>query len=263
MSFLSNIGQQLVYIYDQRAQAVYAAAQQVASSVRNASLVATAKTAAQFGTTVSPPVKRTFTLALYQASQTTMTGPTDAVTIGNVKTSLSTKPISMITFDVFVSPNVNGFAQRISYEKRARQSVQQSLAGFNVVEFGTAPGTLDIEAIVTWTTTPGAQVQQFFDQLEVAKMSAPNSTDSPYQLKFLDTFTQKSFLITQEGVSLTQDAENPNRGILKINATILLDYSSPIAPMKQQPIDTTLAAAQAAAQAALTSLTTANTATNS
>ena len=249
MSFLSNIGQQLVYIYDQRAQAVYAAAQQVAANARSAQIVGTAKVAAQFGTTVSPPVKRSFTLALYQSSPTSSA----SLPAGVSGQTQAQSAVSTVTFDVYISPSVNGFAQRITYEKRARQSIQQSLAGFNVVEFGMAPGSVEIECMVIWSTTPGAQVQQFFDQLEVAKMSAPNSSDSPYKLKFVDSFLQRSFLITQEGVSLTQDADNPNRGMLRINATILVDYSSPIKFAAPQP-DPTLQQAQAQASGALTAL---------
>jgi hypothetical protein len=255
MSFLSNIAQQVIYIYDARAQAVYAAAQAVAASRAQAGQLSAAQTASGAGKTTGPsglvtnPAKRTFTLELYSATR--VKSATSGVAVGGS----GLPPVSSLTFDVAVSPSINGFAQRINYERRARQSIQQSLAGYHVNEFGLAPGSLDIEAIVIWSPTPSAQVQQFFDQLGTAKMSAPNSGDTPFTLRFHDSYLGRSYVITQDGVSLTQDADNPNRGVLRIQATILYDYSSGTPNVSPQSIGASLQVAQEQAQAALDALT--------
>jgi len=263
MSFLSNISQQVNYIYESRAEAVYAAAQAVAASYRNNATLASALAASGAGRTTAPaglvtlPPKRTFTLALYAANKTSGSGLISSLSTVTAPPTVSVaaafKPMSTITFDVFNGPVTNAFAQRINYEQRARQSLQQSLAGYHLNEFGLAPGSLDIESIVVWSTAAAAQVQLFFDQLANAKMSAPNSSDSPFTLKFFDSYLGRAYTITQDGVRLSQDVENPNRGILSIQATILFDYSAGAAPVVPLP-DPTLAVAQASAQAALNSL---------
>jgi hypothetical protein len=207
-----------VIVYEEAAAAAAQAAAYATAQSLGASIKANATAQAQVSF-------RTITLELRTAGSSNSTS-------GSPGTPNSLYTASTITLGV--SPrSVSGFAQKIDITSTARQNVHQTVVGNYVDEWGIAPGQLEVDCIVTYLGTPGAQIQAFFDLLEKAKRTSPLDDALPSVLRFHDAVLQRSLIITQDSVRFSEDVAAPNQAHLTISATILHDYGTAQDPATQ------------------------------
>lgn len=144
----------------------------------------------------------------------------------------------------------DGYAQNISITATARQNVHQTVVGNYVDEWGMAPGQLTVDCDVIWTEAPPSQVQSFFDLIQNAKATTPLSDELPSILRYHDDYLNRSYVITQDSLVLTESADHQNMGHLTIAATILYDYGLASFPLGSSTSQTPIP--NASMQAALT-----------
>jgi hypothetical protein len=229
MSFLSpGNALALLSFYSTRAAQITAAQRQVTAQTRGvAAAQAYGFNAARTNQPSNSP--RTITLQLLQSAASSQSTQ-QTQTPGALTTIVSTKTVKptqlgLLTFDVV--PGVDGYAQTATITEMARQSIHNTAVGFYVDEFNMAPGQLSIDVDVLYGSVPGQQVQKFFDMLNQAKLTSPLSNENPTSLRYFDSYLQRQFVITQDSVRCSLDAERQGRARLSIAATILYDYSSP------------------------------------
>jgi hypothetical protein len=212
----------LIQFFATRAQEYALAAQYTKSqtlAVANAKSVVAAQDVG--GTDLSP---RTITLQLTQSqipnnSNNTATGSGQG----------GPQVTRTITFDI--GRVADAYLQSFEIASNARQTVHQTAVGFYVDEFNEGTGTLTLEAEVIYSGSAGtgsiaaAQVQQFFDFLHASKLTDPLANEAPSRLLYIDSYLNRSLIITQDGIRFRAEADKPGRGMLSINATILYDYS--------------------------------------
>lgn len=176
-------------------------------------------------------------------------------TIGGLSTAT-------LTLDVFLAPQVHGIPQRLSYAMNSRQSIVQTALGAHVSTFGLGIGRVDIDCLVLFQGAQANIIDKFFGFMKAEKQTTPfgasDGSYAPPTVKLHDSYLSRSYVITTENMTLTEDAEEQGRARLHIGASILQDYSQPVAspPPTSSASTQELAAAQAAAQAGLTLLST-------
>lgn len=179
--------------------------------------------------------------------------PAPLLSVGNVPTSVGiVSPLGIsgaLLFDVTLATAPNGVPQRVAYTNVARQTIEQSAAGFHVNEFGLAPGRLDIDAIIVYQGMEYAQVDSFFSFLRQVKVNNPLAQiDPPGKVMFTDTYLQRSLSITIETIMIEQVAGSNNQAHLVLGASILHDYSAPsLANVTQSGLPPSAANIEAAA----------------
>lgn len=231
----------ILTVVSQRAQQ-YAQAAQVASQVaRGTALAAAAQSAT--GGPVGP--SGAITLELRQSAAATQprtsTKPTgtNTTTTTSGNTSGSTQQqqnVATLTFDVFFTANNSGFAQRLTRKLVSRQSTKQTLTGFYTEEFGIGLGHISLAADCIFTTNPANQTQAFKDMLYLAKRQSPFSTTPPFLLYIHISKTGESYQITQNEITIEENADALNRGFITIEADILADFTGSYSAQTQQSL---------------------------
>lgn len=179
-------------------------------------------------------VSRTITLELTKSPARPQFSTSTAViaaAFGSASPAPPEPERTILTLDV--SANSDGYAQRVSIQSTARQTTHQTVIGNYVDEWGIAIGQLDVDLLVLYGAVPGSQIQSFFDLLESAKRTSPNSSEPPSILRFHDSFLQRSLIISQESLRLEEVAEKQNHARLSINADILHDYGTAQFPIQK------------------------------
>jgi hypothetical protein len=136
-----------------------------------------------------------------------------------------TNQVAFIRMDV--SPDGgNGYAQSVRYTVRARQSIHQTPSGFIVDEFGFAPGSLTVEAIISAADGVLSNLALFRNLLVQAKLASPLSPNPASTLTYINSIDGTKMLLTQTQLDFSQDATMPNQARVTITADVLRDFGS-------------------------------------
>ena len=137
----------------------------------------------------------------------------------------STTQVAFIRMDVSPAGG-NGYAQSIHYTMRTRQSNHQTPSGFYVDEFGFAPGTLVVEAIIAASDGVITNLANFRNLLIQAKLTNPLQPQPAATLIYVNSIDGTRMLLTQTELDFSQDASAPNQARVTITSDVLRDYGS-------------------------------------
>jgi hypothetical protein len=163
-----------------------------------------------------------------------LSAPIGALAPGQGTPNVFSSSIAIVTFSPLAASG-SGMAQSVEYTFKPRQAVRQSMAGFQVENFGMAPGRISMDGIMVLSTRNTTMDPNVFTKLLYQSKTTDPTFSSvgtsdpniPPDLFFFDGNNNWLFKITEENLQLSRISDAPRLLRVRVESTILFDYQQP------------------------------------